>query len=104
MDGDHSPSQNIVQSSQKIRYFCLIANNNQFGIDSGISRFWVASEFESRYNNPRGADDANETDLANEDDVEVISINDAVLDEAILIDDAANEVIAAVNSVGLIEI
>ena len=42
--------------------------------------------------------------MANEDDVEVISINDAVLDEAILIDDAANEVIAAVNSIGLIEI
>ncbi len=85
-------------------YFCPIANNNQFGIGSGVSCFWVASEFESRYNNPLEADDANKTDLANEADVEVISTDDAVLDKAILIDDAANEVIAAVNSSGLIEI
>jgi hypothetical protein len=42
--------------------------------------------------------------LANEANVEVISTNDAVLDKAILIDNAANEVIAAVNSAGLIEI
>jgi hypothetical protein len=28
-------------------YFCPIANNNQFGIGSGILCFWVASEFES---------------------------------------------------------
>ena len=58
-------------------YFCPIANNNQFGIGSGISCFQVASEFESRYNNPLEADDAE----ANES-------NEAEADEAIVADEA----------------
>ena len=85
-------------------YFCPIASNNQFGIGNGVLCFWVASEFESRYTNSLEADNANETNLANEADVEVILTNDAILDEAILIDDAANEVIVASNSAGSIEI
>ena len=50
-------------------YFCPIANNNQFGIGSGISCFRVASEFKSRYNNPLEADDAkaNESNEAKAD-------------------------------------
>ncbi len=126
LDGNHSPSQNIVQSSWKIR-----DNNNQFGISSGISCFRVASEFKSWYNNPLEADnakanesneakadeaneanvaneadavdaneddDANEADLANKADVEAILNNNAVLDKAILIDNAAKKAIAAVDS------
>ena len=64
-------------------YFCPIANNNQFGIGSGISCFRVASEFESRYNNPLEADNAE----ANES-------NEAVADEAdeTIVADKANAV------------
>ena len=83
-------------------YFCPIANNNQFGIGSGISCFRVASEFESRYNNPLEAeaeadeaddaivadeadaveadedDNANEADLANEADEADTEADDAI--------------------------
>ena len=60
-------------------YFCPIANNNQFGIGSGISCF-RASEFESRYNNPLEADcaKANESNKAKAD----------VADEAIVANEA----------------
>ena len=74
-------------------YFCPIANNNQFGIGSGISCFRVASEFESRYNNPLEAEDAeaNESNEAEADEAdEAIVANEADAVEADE-DDNANE-------------
>ncbi len=74
-------------------YFCPIANNNQFAIGSGILCFGVASEFESRYNNPLEADDAeanesNEAEANEADEAIVANKVDAVeADE----DDDANK-------------
>ena len=75
-------------------YFCPIANNNQFGIGSGISCFRVASEFESQYNNLLEADDAkaNESNEAKADEAgEAIAANETKAVEADK-DDNANEV------------
>jgi hypothetical protein len=44
--------------SKEKGHFCPTANNNQFGIGSGILCFHVASEFESQYKNLLEADDA----------------------------------------------
>jgi hypothetical protein len=79
--------------SKEKGYFCPITNNNQLGIGSGISCFRVASEFESRYNNPLEADnvEANESNEAEADEAnEATAADEADAVEADE-DDDANE-------------
>ena len=109
----------------------MITNNNQFGIGSGISCFRVASEFESRYNNPLEADDteanesneaeaneaneaieadedddANKADLANEADEAEAEADNAV--EAIATEEieanVIDEIVAAVETIMIGEV